>query len=548
MKVIPTFLLLLPALATFAQRPAERTPAGGGEYHIEKTACLTPDEYLSIQAQLTASVAQLRAEGRLPEVNDRNIVAFSWPLQAAAGLTFNSYYSINKYVDQNTGAGVQDYNCGARSYDGHNGIDIDTWPFAWYMVANNSVEVIAAAAGTIISKTDGNADDHCGCLGNWNAVYVQHADGSIAWYGHMKNGSLTPKAVGQTVIQGEYLGVVASSGCSTNPHLHFEVYKATPYQRSNLIEPFQGACNLLNAQSWWAAQQNYRVSTLNLMATHNAPPQLGCPTANEATNFSNTFAAGAVIYLGTYYRDQLINQVTSYRILRPDNSVSQAWTHTSPNTYNSSWWYFTSTLPTAGPNGIWTYEITYQGVTSTRQFTVTGALPVEMTRFQASKNGPDAVLLTWETITERNNNFFDVERSDDGHTFISIGQVKGGGTSSAARSYQFLDKAPLPGTNYYRLRQVDHDDQTDYSDIVQVQMTAHRFVISPNPTTGPVALTGPLEDVEKIRLFNSLGKLVRLVTGPSVQSSVDLSGLPAGVYFIEITHSAGMEKSKVWKQ
>ena len=50
-----------------------------------------------------------------------------------------------------------------------------------------------------------------------------HADGSVAWYGHMKAGSLTNKAVGQTVSSGEYLGIVGSSGNSTGPHLHFGI-------------------------------------------------------------------------------------------------------------------------------------------------------------------------------------------------------------------------------------------------------------------------------------------------------------------------------------
>ena len=61
----------------------------------------------------------------------------------------------------------------------------------------DQVYVVAAAPGVIVFKQDGNFDRNCGFTGDpWNAVYVQHADGSVAWYGHMKNGSLTPKAVG----------------------------------------------------------------------------------------------------------------------------------------------------------------------------------------------------------------------------------------------------------------------------------------------------------------------------------------------------------------
>jgi murein DD-endopeptidase MepM/ murein hydrolase activator NlpD len=105
---------------------------------------------------------------------------------------------------------------------------------------SNDVEIVSAAAGTILYKSDGNFDRSCTFNNNnWNAVYVQHSDGSVAWYGHMKAGTLTTKNVGASVAQGEYLGVVGSSGNSTGPHLHFEVYDSG----NNLIDPYAGTCN-----------------------------------------------------------------------------------------------------------------------------------------------------------------------------------------------------------------------------------------------------------------------------------------------------------------
>ncbi len=80
------------------------------------------------------------------------------------------------------------------------GTDFFTCPFPWYRMDYDQVYVVAAAPGVIVFKQDGNFDRNCGFTGDpWNAVYVQHADGSVAWYGHMKNGSLTPKAVGDNV-------------------------------------------------------------------------------------------------------------------------------------------------------------------------------------------------------------------------------------------------------------------------------------------------------------------------------------------------------------
>ncbi len=547
MKSIFAFCILLACTGTlFSQNFPERAPDGGGEIAGEKTPCLTPEERKQIEAMLAGNLEQLRAEGRLPEVSDRSVVAFDWPLQSVPALGYNSYYAINNYVDQNPAGGIQDYNCGARTYNGHNGTDIDTWPFPWDMVTNNSVEVIAAEDGVIIAKQDGNDDDHCSCSGTWNAVFIQHADGSIAWYGHLKKNSLTSKSVGQTVIAGEYLGIVASSGCSTQPHLHFEVYEALPYQQSNLIDPFQGTCNPMNAQSWWAAQKPYREPTLNANLTHDAVPVHGCPGSNENPHFSNVFDAGTTAYFAAYYHDQLVNHVSGFVIRKPDGSVWNSWNHTSPNTYTKSWWYWFWTLPADGPNGTWKWEVTYQGQTNVHNFTVSGAAPVELVRFAAQKSGENEVRLDWETASERDNHFFAVERGANAGDFYEIGRIQGKGTTQEKQQYRFTDSDPLPDIGYYRLRQVDFDGKTDFSNVLSIRTDKKVFSVFPNPATGKVRILGDIEAIESIRVFDARGQFLQQA-GASL-SSIDLAGYPAGVYFIEITSLSGKDRMKVLKQ
>src|SRR5258706_5142025 len=105
---------------------------------------------------------------------------------------------------------------------------------------DQDVVITAGAPGVIPNRADGNADRSCAALetnGDWNAVYVSHADGSVAWYGHLKKDSLTPKQVGDAVVAGEYLGIMGSSGFSTGPHLHLELYDAS----GALVDPFKAA-------------------------------------------------------------------------------------------------------------------------------------------------------------------------------------------------------------------------------------------------------------------------------------------------------------------
>jgi murein DD-endopeptidase MepM/ murein hydrolase activator NlpD len=363
----------------------ERQPNGGGSYKLLMNANdeISPAQRADIIRMLQTNEAQLRSSGQLQTNRSPNATAFIWPLKQALNNNDNGFYGISNYVDENPAYPNQitDYNCGARSYDlssgyNHAGTDIFTWPFSWQKMSRDAVQIIAAAPGTIIAKSDGNFDQNCSfCSGacNWNAVYVMHADGSVAWYGHMKSGSPTSKTVGQTVALGEYLGIVGSSGNSTGPHLHFEIYTSSSY--TQLVDPWAGSCNLLNGStSWWANQQPYYVSTLNKVMTHGAAPATGNCPAGETTNEKINFADGETIYLGSYYRDQQAAQQATHFIFRPDNSVYSTWTQSFNTYYSASWWYYTLPLPNPAPAGVWRYEITYGSQRQTAYFSVNSSI------------------------------------------------------------------------------------------------------------------------------------------------------------------------------
>ena len=319
-------------------------------------------------------------------------------------------WSISNYVDHNSAYPnqLQDYNCGTKTYDtssgyNHQGIDIFTWPFTWKMVDDNSVEIIAAAPGQIIAKGDGQFDRSCGFNNNpWNAVYVRHGDGSVAWYGHMKNGSLTTKDVGDFVNLGEYLGIVGSSGNSTGPHLHFEVYQNDTY--TNLIDPYTGACNSLNVDTWWQTQKPYTNPNINAVLTHSAPPVFPTCPNSETTNTSNTFDASATIYFAIYMRDQANGTSINLKIIRPDNSVLYNWNYNFTANYAASYWYWYYS-GVYNMNGQWKWEATYNGQTITHTFNVSGALGIDDEDFNTTSVYPnpfnDAVTISSNSFIKK---------------------------------------------------------------------------------------------------------------------------------------------------
>ena len=235
----------------------------------------------------------------------------------------------------------------------------------------------------------------------WNAVYIQHGDGSVAWYGHMQNGSLTTKGPGETIARGEYLGLMGSAGNSSVPHLHLEVYDST----SLLNDPYQGACNNFNATSWWANQRPYYDSALNRVAAGFQNPVAfpPCPqheTSNEAADFN---PGDRAVFIA-YYRDQLAGQTATNTVRRPDGTVFSTWTDNPTATFfDATWWTHTfTTFAAAGPLGIWQYDVTYQGTTSSRKFrlaaaTGSGRVPgefIDEAPVQVSKSGSN-LSLTW---------------------------------------------------------------------------------------------------------------------------------------------------------
>lgn len=369
-RIIVTLVLLAawPSLAQYLP------PAGEGAIPAP-TDELSSEERQHIKAQIDTNIRRLQAQGRLPAAAPQSAPtagSLGWPLRLAPSGQGYGYHGIANFVDLDASIGaLRDWNCGSRSYDltsgyNHAGIDIFLWPFKWRMMDRQEVRVVAAAAGTIVAKRDGNFDRNCAMGGGIaNSVHIQHADGSIAWYLHLKNGSVTSKSVGASVARGEYLGTVGSSGSSTGPHLHFEVHDAA----GNVVEPFAGACNA--GSSLWAVQPPYYDSAVNRIATHSdAPVFPTCPT-QETPNYSDDFLPGDRIYFATYFRDRLSTQTATYTIYKPDGSVYATWTHApSESHYNAYYAYWFYTLVTNAPTGVWRFKANYNGTDYEHRFRV----------------------------------------------------------------------------------------------------------------------------------------------------------------------------------
>lgn len=150
------------------------------------------------------------------------------------------------------------------------------------------------------------------------------------------------------------------------------------------------------------------------------------------------------------------------------------------------------------------------GLVSFYDFPV-ATLPIELLSFDG-KLVDKSVVLDWITVSEKSNSHFDVQRSNDGQNWNSIGSVAGAGNSDERLSYQFVDINPVIGINRYRLKQVDYDGNFSLSPIVELSFVSrlNQVKVYPNPSEGAFSILYNLEPGNEVVLnvLNPLGQIV----------------------------------------
>lgn len=167
-------------------------------------------------------------------------------------------------------------------------------------------------------------------------------------------------------------------------------------------------------------------------------------------------------------------------------------------------------------------------------------LPVELLSFSAEKKG-NTVDVKWVTASEQNSDHFVVQRSKDGTSFEDVSQTPAAGNSNTVKNYSSTDYEPLQGVSFYRLKEVDKDGKTFYSNPVSVDFNSSEdgILVYPNPSDGKftVQLAGQTGTQVLVVLRDVQGKefysKVFLLTTGSETLAIDATGQVApGVYFV----------------
>jgi hypothetical protein len=189
------------------------------------------------------------------------------------------------------------------------------------------------------------------------------------------------------------------------------------------------------------------------------------------------------------------------------------------------------------------------GITAIGIGSISVELPVTFNDFNVTQKGCTAEL-NWNTSMEKNNDYFQVERSSDGRNFKAIGSEDAKGNSDVLQNYVYTDNAPLPGTNFYRIAQVDLDGKRTTTGIENVYFSCESAGIKVYPTisNGTVYVSLP-EGYEQATLsvFNVLSQQLNLSDTDNGQRlrTIQLNGLSAGTYFLKVTHGNAVESYKI---
>lgn len=193
--------------------------------------------------------------------------------------------------------------------------------------------------------------------------------------------------------------------------------------------------------------------------------------------------------------------------------------------------------------------VEFHGITNFSSFGFTGntsdvVLPVTWLSFSVEhENQKRNALLKWVTATEKDNEGFEIEHSTDGISFTKIGFVEGSGTTSLINSYSYTHMKVTSGINYYRLKQIDFNGDSNYSQVrVLHSGEANENMINcfPNPSSGEFYITST-NTIKDLTLVDAIGKIITKINNIG-ETSITFENLDLknGIYHLLLTDINGI--------
>ena len=399
--------------------------------------------------------------------------------------------------------------------------------------------------------------------GTWTTSGVSYnAVAGTSYYANAQNGTCAVSANSSTVTAaaqtssarcGSITGPVASGATTVSGTLSSAVASTTV----SLYEDGEFIGSTTTSTTAWtvsgiAASTIYSNAVLSIGIQETGKQEVACPST---LTVSCTPTPVAPVYTPTSSSINL-NQSITYTVSNAasgsfygiaDAVTGKSYASGKWATSNGNLSITTNTFTSSGTYNIVIKATSISGVNvcsatgAPASINVSGSLPLTLISFTGQwKN--DKVLLSWITESELNVSHFEIERSVTGNNFSKIGEQKAIGSYTIRQTYSFTDDAQNAPVIYYRLRMVDEDGRSKYSQVVVLKANNHYAIgISPNPFTNKINIDydSKSSSALEVTILDLNGKTLRtnsytLVTGLNHLTINNTEPLASGVYFLKL--------------
>ena len=375
------------ATALAVSNPAQSgglMPWGPASTH-SANGCVTTEELGNAKRAVDTYA---RTTGMLTSPTAASSLPF-FPLAGRPGRDIFAWY----YADLDPTSGIHDFRCTPFTYDGHDATDACLRSFGEMDVG---MPIFAAGDGRVIAVDDGHPDRNtAGNLQPNNYVVIDHGNGRVCYYWHMRRGSVlvAPK---QLVRAGDQIGMCGSSGHSSFPHLHFSVY-----ENGVPVEPHSGACQPSTTRWLWQPEWQENSAVWDCGITRTDPTSV-LPYPERGPSGGQIALSDPYFYFWAELVNQPANSTWRARFKRPDNSIAyeSAVTPFNPAYYYRWWvWYWRFDVPDLHSiPGTWTFELELNGSKH-----VTAPFEVTIAYDQNLNHAPEPITLSLDPVAPTGN-------------------------------------------------------------------------------------------------------------------------------------------------